>query len=72
MTGSRRFADPTLQAGTTEPWEYQTDGVTASVPDAWTLQIDVTLGGDEVQVPMYVRPEDDRVFWFIDCGDPPG
>jgi len=66
------FADPSLVHATAESWEYQTDGLTADVPDAWTLLLDVTLGGSEQQVPMHVRPVGDEVFWFTDCGEPSG
>ena len=72
MTGSRRFADPTLLDAMSEPWEYQTDGVTASSPDAWTLRIDVTLRGSDVRAPMYERPNGDREVSFTGYGESTG
>lgn len=64
------FADPTLVSAGAEPWDYLTDGVSTNVPDAWNLLIDVTLGGTRQQVPMHVRPVDDQIYWFTDCGQP--
>ena len=66
------FADPTLVSASAESWDYLTDGVSTSVPDAWNLLIDVTLGGNRQQVPMHVRPLDDQIYWFTDCGQPSG
>ncbi|MDH5372501.1 MAG: hypothetical protein OEX97_06120 [Acidimicrobiia bacterium] len=46
--------------------------MSTSVPDAWNLLIDVTLGGTQQQVPMHVHPLDDQIYWFTDCGQPSG
>jgi hypothetical protein len=54
-------------------FNYETDGVTTEIPDAWSLQIDVELGGSPAQVTMHVRPaEDGGLRWFTDCGEPVG
>ena len=66
------LADPTLVSATAEPWDYLTDGVSTNIPEAWSLLIDVTLGGSDQQVPMHVRPVDDQIYWFTDCGEPTG
>ncbi len=56
---------------TAEPWDYPLDGMTAQILDSTTLQIDATLGGEQVEaVPFHIAPYDGTTRWFTDCGDP--
>ena len=64
---------PTLVSADQQVFNYETDGVTTEIPDAWRLQIDVELGGSPAQVAMHLRPvEDGGLRWFTDCGEPIG
>lgn len=58
-------------AGRTEPWDFPLDGLTADVPDAFTLDIEANWGGGDAFVAeVHVARVDDDLAWFADCGDP--
>lgn len=64
-----------LSASGPAPWDYTTDGLTTTVPDAWTLQARVTGPNASGEVAtrdaeLHVQVADGMVFWFTDCGDP--
>jgi hypothetical protein len=57
------------------PWDYVTDGLTTTVPDAWTVQARVTGPNASGEVltrdaELHVQVSDGMVFWFTDCGEP--
>lgn len=57
------------------PWEYVTDDLTTTVPDATTIDANVT-GPDAsgaittVRRDLHVQLVDGVVHWFTDCGEP--
>jgi hypothetical protein len=51
-------------------WDYTLDGVTTSIPDAWTVDADVTALGQLGARQLHVAPVDGEVRWFTDCGTP--
>lgn len=70
-----RSADPTYEivVKVVRPpaaWDYTLDGVTTSIPDAWTIDADVTAVGQLATRELHVAPVDGEVRWFTDCGTP--
>jgi hypothetical protein len=57
------------------PWDYVTDGLTTTVPDAWTVAARVTGPNASGEIltrdaELHVQVGDGMVFWFTDCGEP--
>ncbi len=51
-------------------WDYVTDERTTTIPEAWTVDADVTAQGQTATRQLHVAPMDGTVSWFTDCGDP--
>jgi len=49
------------------PWEWETDGLTTTVSDAWTVTIRIP---DEGQREIHFAPFEGTWRWFTDCGEP--
>jgi len=49
------------------PWEWETDGLSATVSDAWMVSIEIP---DEGQREIHFAPSEGTWRWFTDCGDP--
>ena len=59
------------------PWDYTTDGLTTTIPDAITVDADVTAPDATGTVAttrrdLHVQVVDGEVRWFTDCGTPLG
>jgi hypothetical protein len=57
------------------PWDYTTDGLTTTVPDAYSVQARVTGPNASGEVAtrdaeLHVTVGDSMVFWYTDCGSP--
>jgi hypothetical protein len=69
------LADPTLDivvatvAGPA-PWDYITDDLTTTIPDAWTIQAAFTSQGATSDRELHVALVGGEVRWFTDCGTP--
>lgn len=71
------FVDPTFGIEVTEvqapaAWDYTTDGLTTSIPDAWAVPGTRTQGGVPVALTFHFAPWDGTVRWFTDCTPSPG
>lgn len=57
--------------GSTGPaaWDYTTDGLTTTVPDAWAVSVRQP-GADPEQRELHFAPAEGSWRWFTDCGDP--
>jgi hypothetical protein len=65
-------ADPSaswtvLSSSGPAPWEWETDGLTTTVSDTWTVSIEIP---DEGQGEVHFAPSEGTWRWFVDCGDP--
>lgn len=49
------------------PWEWETDGLTTTVSDTWTVTIRIP---DEGQRDIHFAPFEGTWRWFVDCGEP--
>jgi hypothetical protein len=49
------------------PWAWETDGLTTTVNDTWTVNIEIP---DEGQREVHFAPSDGTWRWFADCGVP--
>jgi hypothetical protein len=49
------------------PWAWETDDLTTTVSDTWTVNIEVP---DEGQREVHFTPFEGTWRWFADCGDP--
>lgn len=70
-----RSADPTYEivVQVVRPpaaWDYTLDGATTTIPDAWTVDADVTALGQVTARELHIAPIDGEVRWFTDCGTP--
>ena len=52
-------------------WAWEIDGVSTDIENAFTVTVNVTVGGEtsESEVHFALR-EDGSIGWFTDCGDP--
>lgn len=50
------------------PWDYITDELTTTIPDAWTVSI--RQPGPDPLRELHFAPADGTWRWFTDCGDP--
>jgi hypothetical protein len=69
------LADPTLDIEVASvagpaPWDYITDDLTTTIPDAWTVQAAFTSQGATSDRELHVALVDGEVRWFTDCGTP--
>jgi len=74
---STRAADPTYDIviraiRPPAPWDYVTDGVSTTIDDAWTVEIDLTSAAGSGAREVHLAPVDGDVRWFTDCGTPLG
>lgn len=61
-------ADWTVQSSSgPAPWDWETDGLTTTVADTWTVAIEIP---DEGQREVHFTPFEGTWRWFVDCGDP--
>lgn len=58
--------------GDPETWPYTTDGVATNVENAVTVTAEVTNSGNTIPRELHVVVLDGQVWWFTDCGTPPG
>lgn len=49
------------------PWDWETDDLTTTVPDTWTVTIEIP---DEGQREVHFAPFEGPWRWFVDCGNP--
>lgn len=66
------FEIEALEVQDPAPWDYVTDELTTTIPDAWAVPGNLTVGGG---VPtqsqtFHFAPFGDAVRWFTDCGTP--
>ncbi len=66
------FTDPTfgievLEVQDPAPWDYVTDGMTVTIPDAWAVPGNRSSGGTTVPFTFHFAPFGDAVHWFTDC-----
>lgn len=69
------FTDPTFEIEVLEvqeqaAWDYLTDGVTTTIPDAWAVPGNRSAGGQTIAFTFHFAPFGDAVRWFTDCGTP--
>jgi len=57
--------------GATGPaaWDYITDGLTESIPDAWTVSV-IQAGATPPERELHFARADGTWRWFTDCGNP--
>lgn len=54
-----------------EPWDYTTDELTTTIPDAIPVEVErVARGETLIQELHLARATDGSLRWFTDCGDP--
>lgn len=58
------------EIGPPEPWEYATDGQSATYPDAIPVEIERDVGGQTVIQEIHLVYVGNELRWFTDCGDP--
>jgi len=68
-------ANPTFEIEVLEvqeqtAWDYVTDGLTTTIPDAWSLAANQTQGGVTTPETLHFAPSGGAVRWFTDCGTP--
>jgi hypothetical protein len=65
------FAMEVLEILDPAPWDYVTDDVSTTIPDAWEVR--ANLSGADVPPEAHVfhfAPAEGEVRWFTDCGSP--
>jgi hypothetical protein len=50
-----------------DSWEYVTDGLTTTIPDAWTISV-TQAGATPPDREVHFAPVDGTWRWFTDCG----
>jgi len=50
-------------------WDWASDDVVTTVPDAYTVTLERTVDGQTSQIESHVVHVDGEVRWFTDCGD---
>lgn len=66
------FADPTFEIEVLEvqpqaPWDYVTDELTTTIPDAWAVPGNRSEQGTTVPFTFHFAPSGGAVRWFTDC-----
>lgn len=69
------FTDPTFQIEVLEvqeqaAWDYLTDELTTTIPDAWAVPGNRSQQGVTVPFTFHFAPWDGTVRWFTDCTAP--
>ena len=52
------------------PWDYTTDGVTTTIPDALAVDASMTAKGSTAATVLRLAIVDGEVRWFTYCGTP--
>ena len=70
-----RLNDPTFDVlihavASPAPWDYTTDGVTTTIPDALDVDASITTQGATTVSSLQVAIVAGEVRWFTDCGTP--
>lgn len=61
------------EAGELEQWDYETDGLSTSIAEAYPVPASATLNGQAIEdAEFHVAMEDGTFRWFTDCGVPEG
>lgn len=64
--------DP-VRAGALEQWDYETDGLSTSIAEAYPVSASATMNGQAVEdAEFHVAIENGTFRWFTDCGVPEG
>ena len=60
-----------LEITSSNPWQWEIDGHSTLIQDAYTVQVAVTAGDQTAQQSLHLGlGEDGSIKWFTDCGDP--
>jgi hypothetical protein len=51
-------------------YDYTSDGLTAVVPNTFTVQVLHTRNGQTNDEEIHLHEDGDQLYWFTDCGDP--
>ena len=68
--GSPTFSIEVLEVRAQAAWDYMTDGLTTTIPDAWSVIANQTEGDVTTPVTVHFAPFGGTVRWFTDCGEP--
>jgi len=68
--GSPTFSIEVFEVGAQAAWDYVTDGLTTTIPDAWSVVANQTEGDVTTPVTVHFAPFGGTVRWFTDCGEP--
>ncbi len=61
------------EAGEPEQWDYETDGLSTSIAEAYPVPASATLNGQVIEdAEFHVAMEEGTFRWFTDCGTPAG
>jgi hypothetical protein len=53
------------------PWDWETDGQSTTIEEAWTVVVDQVSDGEESRREIHLAlAEEGEVAWFTDCGVP--
>lgn len=74
-THTRGLQDPSstfdiVRISDLEPYDYNPDGLTVTIPEAYTVTADITGTEGTSRGQVHVAPDDGLITWFTDCGDP--
>jgi hypothetical protein len=74
-THTRGLQDPSsafdiVRISDLEPYDYDPDGLTVTIPEAYTVTADITGTQGTNRGQVHVAPDDGLITWFTDCGDP--
>ena len=53
-----------------KPYDYNPDGRSITVPNVYTVTVQVTANGELSKQEIHLAPVTDTLTWFADCGDP--
>ena len=52
------------------PYGYNPDGRSITIPNTYTVTVQVTANGELSEQEIHLAPVTDTLTWFADCGDP--
>jgi len=52
------------------PWDYATDGITTTFPDAIGVEVERVVDGETLIQELHIVYEGPELRWFTDCGEP--